>query len=135
MAARVQFTTGFSRRYTGGVREFTVEAKNLRGVIKEMDRLYPGLGEHLVEETTVAIDGAIHETAYFQPNPRRLRDLLHSQTRRRIAQAVSLGRKPARSTDGSKIPGFSRRNRECRRFCPDNGHLAARTVGQIKRLR
>ena len=62
MAARVQFTSGFSRRYTGGVREFTVEAKNLRGVIKEMDRLYPGLGEHLVEETTVAIDGAIHET-------------------------------------------------------------------------
>ncbi len=58
---------GFSRRYIGGVREFTVEAKNLRGVIKEMDRLYPGLGEHLVEETTVAIDGAIHETAYFQP--------------------------------------------------------------------
>ena len=65
--ARVVFTSGFSRRYTGGVREFTVEAKNLRGVIKEMDRLYPGLGEHLVEETTVAIDGAIHETAYFQP--------------------------------------------------------------------
>ena len=67
MAARVQFTSGFSRRYTEGVREFTVEAKNLRGVIKEMDRLYPGLGEHLVEDTTVAIDGAIHETAYFQP--------------------------------------------------------------------
>ena len=67
MAARVTFTSGFSRRYTGGVREFTVEAKNLRGIIKEMDRLYPGLGEHLVEETAVAIDGAIHETAYFQP--------------------------------------------------------------------
>jgi sulfur-carrier protein len=67
MTAQVVLTAGFSRRYTGGVREFTVEAKNLRGVIKEMDRLYPGLGEHLVEETTVAIDNAIHETAYFQP--------------------------------------------------------------------
>jgi molybdopterin synthase sulfur carrier subunit len=66
MAARVQFTTGFSRRYTGGVREFTVEAKNLRGVIKEMDRLYPGLGPHLEEETTVAIDGEIHEVGYYQ---------------------------------------------------------------------
>ena len=67
MAARVVFTSGFSRRYTGGVREFTVEAKNLRGVIKEMDRLYPGLGEHLVEETTVAIDGEIHDQpGYFQ---------------------------------------------------------------------
>jgi len=61
-AARLRL--GFSRRYIGGVGEFTVEA---RRVIKEMDRLYPGLGEHLVEETTVAIDGAIHETAYFQP--------------------------------------------------------------------
>jgi hypothetical protein len=49
------------------VREFTVEARNLRGVIKAMDQLYPGLGHHLEEETTVAIDGAIHETAYFQP--------------------------------------------------------------------
>src|SRR6202035_13348 len=56
-----------SRRYTGGVREFEVEAKNLRGVIKAMDQLYPGLGEHLVEETTVAIDAQTHEVAYYQP--------------------------------------------------------------------
>jgi hypothetical protein len=55
MTARVVFTSGFSR--LDGVREFTVEAKNLRGVIKAMDELYPTLGEHLVEETTVAIDG------------------------------------------------------------------------------
>ena len=67
MTARVLFTAGFSRRYTGGVREFTVAAKNLRGVIREMDRLYPGLAEHLEEETTVALDGQLHETAYFQP--------------------------------------------------------------------
>jgi molybdopterin synthase sulfur carrier subunit len=51
------------------VTEFTVEAKNLRGIIREMDRLFPGLGEHLEEETTVAIDGAIHETGYFQLVP------------------------------------------------------------------
>ena len=56
MAARVLFTAGFSRRYTGGVREFTVDAKNLRGVIREMDRLYPGL-DHA---------GAVT----FQPDPR-----------------------------------------------------------------
>ena len=37
MTARVVFTAGFSRRYTGGVREFAIEAKNLRGVIREMD--------------------------------------------------------------------------------------------------
>jgi molybdopterin synthase sulfur carrier subunit len=64
--ARVVLSSGFSRKYTGGVREFAVEAKTLRDVIKEMDRRYPGLGEHLEEETTVAIDGEIHEVAYFQ---------------------------------------------------------------------
>jgi hypothetical protein len=55
--ARVVLSSGFSRRYTGGVREFEVEAKTLRDVIKTLDGLYPGLGEHLEEETTVAIDG------------------------------------------------------------------------------
>ena len=69
MTARVVFTSGFSRRYTGGVREFEVEAKNLRGVLKAMDELFSGLGETLEEETTVAIDGELHETGYFQPVP------------------------------------------------------------------
>lgn len=67
MTARVVFTSGFSQRYTNGVREFEVEATNLRGVIREMDRLFPGLGETLEEETTVAIDGELHEVGYFQP--------------------------------------------------------------------
>ncbi len=65
--ARIVLSSGFSRRYTGGVREFDIEATTLRDVIKELDRRYPGLGEHLEEETTVAIDGAIHDQpAYFQ---------------------------------------------------------------------
>ncbi len=64
--AKVVFTTGFARRYTGGEREFAVTANSLRGVIREMDRLFPGLGETLEEETTVAIDGALHEVGYFQ---------------------------------------------------------------------
>jgi len=58
---------GFSRRYTGGEREFIIEARSLRGVIKALDQLYPGLGHHLEEETTVAIDGEIHEVGYLQP--------------------------------------------------------------------
>jgi hypothetical protein len=32
-----------------------------------MDPSTPAFGRRLEEETTVAIDGAIHETAYFQP--------------------------------------------------------------------
>jgi molybdopterin synthase sulfur carrier subunit len=35
--------------------------------MKALDELYPGLGEHLEEETTVAIDGEIHDQpGYFQ---------------------------------------------------------------------
>jgi molybdopterin synthase sulfur carrier subunit len=66
MPARVVLTNGFSRSYTGGVTEFEIDAKTLGGVIKEMDRRFPGLGEHLEEETTVAIDGAIHDVGYYQ---------------------------------------------------------------------
>ncbi|HEY1261276.1 MAG TPA: hypothetical protein VGF34_18645 [Stellaceae bacterium] len=65
--ARVVLSAGFSRRYTGGVREFEIAAKSLRGVIKALDELYPGLAEHIEEETTVAIDGEIHEIGYLQP--------------------------------------------------------------------
>jgi hypothetical protein len=65
--ARVVLTSSFSGRYTGGVKEFAIAAKTLGGVIKAMDRLYPGLGEHLEAQTTVAIDGEIHEVGYFQP--------------------------------------------------------------------
>jgi hypothetical protein len=48
--ARVVLTSGFSGRYTGGVREFEVEAKTLHGVIKTLDELYPGLGKPLEED-------------------------------------------------------------------------------------
>jgi len=67
--ARVVFTAGFSDRYTQGVREFEVTAKNLRGVLRAMDEMFPGLATHLEEETTVAINGELHETGYFQTVP------------------------------------------------------------------
>jgi molybdopterin synthase sulfur carrier subunit len=43
-----------------------VTAKNLRASSRRWTGA-TGLGEHLEEETTVAIDGAIHEIAYFPP--------------------------------------------------------------------
>jgi sulfur-carrier protein len=65
--AHVVLSSGFSRRYTGGAREFDIEAKTMRDVLKELDRRFPGLGAHLEEETTVAIDGEIHDQpTYFQ---------------------------------------------------------------------
>ena len=65
--SHVVLSSGFSRRYTDGKREFDVEAVTMRDVILALDKLYPGLGEHLREETTVAIDGEIHDApGYFQ---------------------------------------------------------------------
>jgi molybdopterin converting factor small subunit len=67
MTARVVLSSGFSRRYTGGQKEFEIEAATLREVILTLDKMYPGLGEHLQEETTVAIDGEIHDApGYYQ---------------------------------------------------------------------
>lgn len=68
--AVVRFTQGFAQRYTDGKREFEVQAKNMRGVLKAMDEAFPGLGRVLEEETTVAINGDIHdEPGYFQLVP------------------------------------------------------------------
>jgi molybdopterin converting factor small subunit len=65
--ARVVLISSFSGRYTGGVKEFEIEAQTLHDVIRELDARYPGLGEHLEEETSVAIDGELHEVGYFHP--------------------------------------------------------------------
>jgi len=66
-AVKVMFTAGFSRRYTDGIREFEVQAKTVRGVIRVMNELFPGLADTLEEETSIAIDGVIHEVDYTQP--------------------------------------------------------------------
>ena len=80
-AARVVFTTGFSRRYTGGVTEFQVAAKTLRGVIREMDRKFPGLAETLEEETTVAIDGSCTRSTSCDRSGRERRCSLFRRSR------------------------------------------------------
>jgi len=63
--ARVVLISSFSGHYTGGVKEFDIQAATLLDVIRILDERYPGLGEHLEEETSVAIDGEIHEVGYF----------------------------------------------------------------------
>jgi molybdopterin converting factor small subunit len=65
--ARVVLISSLSRHYTAGAKEFEIEAKTLYDVIRELDQRYPGLGEHLEEETSVAIDGEIYEVAYYHP--------------------------------------------------------------------
>ena len=63
----VVFTDGFSHQYTDGVKEFDLDVRHVRDVIRQLDERFPGLGEHLREETSVAVDGEIHENVQFQP--------------------------------------------------------------------
>ena len=53
------------QKMTSGVKQVDFEAKNIRQVIEELDRLYPGMKDRLVEEgairsnLAVAVDGEI----------------------------------------------------------------------------
>jgi len=67
VSVHVVLSTGVSMERTGGAKEFDIEARNVRGIIKALDERFPGLGEFLEGETTVAIDGQLHEEAGFQP--------------------------------------------------------------------
>lgn len=70
MTVHVVLSMGTSFDHTGGEKEFDLDAKDVRAVIKQMDVRFPGLGEFLEEEAMVAIDGEIYETAKYE----RLRD-------------------------------------------------------------
>ncbi len=55
------------RAFTGDVTAFDVEADTVRRAIAELDRRYPGFGDHIERRMAIAIDGAIHQDALFVP--------------------------------------------------------------------
>ena len=67
MAVKVVLSTGSSSEYTGGRKEFEIEARSVRGVIKAMEADFPGIAEFLEAETMVAIDGELFEDGLYQP--------------------------------------------------------------------
>lgn len=67
MSVHVVLSTGSSSEYTNGEKEFDLEARNVRGVIKVLDAKFPGIGEFLEVETMVAIDGELFEDGLYQP--------------------------------------------------------------------
>ncbi len=52
--------------YTGGTKEVAVEASNFRGIVREVDRKWPGI-EAVLMKTAVAIDGQIYQDAWLEP--------------------------------------------------------------------
>ena len=66
--ARV-FLASTLRRFTDGVEEVEIDAPIVRSLIAELDRRFPGLGEHLRSGLAVAIDGEILADALYEPVP------------------------------------------------------------------
>lgn len=58
--------TGVFEPFTKGEQTFEVTATTVRGLLREIDRRYPGLAAVLEEDSAVAIDGVIHEIVYTQ---------------------------------------------------------------------
>ena len=64
---RVVAACSTCRDFTGDVVQFEVEASNIRRMIAELDRRYPGFGAHIERSMAIAIDGEIHQDALFAP--------------------------------------------------------------------
>lgn len=52
---------------TGGAGEIEVSAATVRALIAELDARYPGLGALIDRRLALAIDGEIHQDAWFAP--------------------------------------------------------------------
>ncbi len=65
--AHVTIASQMCRPYLGDVVALDVEAANVRELIRELDRRYPGLGVQVDESMAVAIDGVICQDTYLEP--------------------------------------------------------------------
>jgi len=53
--------------FTGGASAFEVEGATVREVIASLDARFPGLGAFVDRKMAFAIDGEIHQDAWFSP--------------------------------------------------------------------
>lgn len=61
--ARVSSITQQVRDFTGGLDQFEVDAVSVRALIRALDARFPGLGQHVADKMSIAIDGEIHQDA------------------------------------------------------------------------
>jgi len=65
--AHVTCPTQEVRAFTAGLDGFEVQAADVRGLIAELERRFPGLGAHVETRMAIAIDGEIHQDALGAP--------------------------------------------------------------------
>ena len=64
--ARVIVPSGLLHR-TGGESHLQVEVRDVRGLLAELDRRFPGLGGEIRDHCQIAIDGEILPDAWLEP--------------------------------------------------------------------
>jgi molybdopterin converting factor small subunit len=69
MAARVVLTSSLARAFAGGQSEHVVEGREIRHLVRALDARFPGIAARLEKGAAVAIDGVIHQNAFFEPVP------------------------------------------------------------------
>ena len=65
--ATVIINREIARQFTNGQTEIEVSSENVRAVIRELDELFPGVGEVLKTDMAVAIDGDIYQNVLLEP--------------------------------------------------------------------
>jgi len=66
----ISVTVGSSlREYTGGDASFAVDATTVRQLIRVLDERYPGIGPHLTDGASIAINGEILVDALYEEIP------------------------------------------------------------------
>lgn len=55
--------------HTGGASHVEVQARNVRQMLTELEKAYPGLKPHLDRGVAVSINGQIYRDAWFQAIP------------------------------------------------------------------
>ena len=53
--------------FTGGITRVEVQAATLKGLMLALEQRFPGLGEHLDSKMAFAVNGEIHQDAWFAP--------------------------------------------------------------------
>ena len=65
--AKIVLQAEVARDFTDGQADIEIMADDVRQLIKQLEEIYPGIGERLRNRTAVAIDGEIFQDPLLQP--------------------------------------------------------------------
>ena len=61
--------TGNLPQFTDGQDQFTIEARDIRGLFRELSTQFPAVKPHLEDGIAVAINGEIFQDTLYEPIP------------------------------------------------------------------